>query len=179
MYCTAYSAGDWTMGYKSYNITFPSNTKAEIVYAWGDWVRLSNGLTPGWSVRAKIDTSVRSDIGVINSSPISASASAYCIRHGYSYQIVLPITDPNQSDDLRCRWSSLYPTDECDGICDYIVTISNLTFSKSSAGYQCVINFNSALAAASSSGGEILKSIISFIKTFNKCLSLLCSRYNV
>jgi hypothetical protein len=114
-----------------------------------------------------------------DSSPISASLSAYCIRYGYSYQIVLPITDPNQSDDLRCRWSSLCPTDECDGICDYIVTISNLTFSKSSAGYPCVINFNSALAAASSSGGEILKSIISFIKTFNKCLSLLCSRYNV
>jgi hypothetical protein len=130
MYCTAYSAGDWTIGYKSYDITFPSNIKAEIVYASGNWVQLSNGQTPAWSVRAKIDTSVRSDNGVINSSPISASASAYCIRYGYSYSIVLPITDPNQSDDLRCRWSSQYPTVECDGICDYIVSISNLTFSK-------------------------------------------------
>ena len=64
MYCTTYSAGDSTMGYKSYNITFPSNTKEEIVYA--NWVQLSNGQTRWWSVLAKIDTSLRSDIGVIN-----------------------------------------------------------------------------------------------------------------
>jgi hypothetical protein len=154
MYCTAFSTtDDWSMGYRSYNVIFPITSNAEIYYQNTAWVTLQTGGTGTWSVRAKINTEVRSDIGKINSSPLTSSAPSYCIRHGYRYQIVLPIADPNPTDDLRCRWSSKTPTDECGSICGVLNSIANLTYSKSSAGYQCMLTFNAALATSSSAGG--------------------------
>jgi hypothetical protein len=155
MYCTAFSsADDWSLGYKSYNVTFLANTNAEIYFTSSAWVTLQLGAASGtWMVRAIINTEVRSDIGKINSSPLTSSAPSYCIRYGYSYSIVLPIADPNPTDDLRCRWATAATTDECGSICGYLSQLSNLTYSKSSAGYQCVLTLNAALATASTTGG--------------------------
>ena len=154
MYCTAFSdptIDNWSMGYKSYQITFPISSNVQIMFTSSAWVTLVAG-GGTWMVRAKINTQVRSDIGVINSSPITTSAPSYCIRQGYSYQIILPIADANQGDDLRCRWSLATPNDECGGICGTIISISNLTFSKSAAGYQCLLTFNAALVSTTSAG---------------------------
>jgi len=154
MYCTAFSSiDDWSLGYKSYNVIFPITSDAEIFYTNSAWVGLQTGGSGTWTVRAKLNTEVRSDIGKINSSPLTSSAPSYCIRYGYSYSIVLPIADPNPTDDLRCRWSSITPTDECGSICGVLNSIANLTYSKSSAGYQCMLTFNAALATSSSAGG--------------------------
>ena len=150
MYCTAFSPtsiDNWSLGYKSYNVTFPITTDAEIYFYSSAWVGLNLGAASGdWMVRAKINTQVRPDNGVINSSPLTSSAPSYCIRLGYSYEIILPIADPNQFDDLRCRWASATTTDECGGICQVLTTIATVTYSKSSAGYQCVLSFNAASA---------------------------------
>ena len=151
MYCTAFSPtniDNWSLGYKSYNVTFPitPDTK-EIYFSSAAWIGLNLGAASGvWMVRAKINTQVRPDIGVINSSPLTSSAPSYCIRKGYSYEVILPIADPNQFDDLRCRWASGTPTDECGSICKVLTTIATVTYSKSSAGYQCVLSFNAASA---------------------------------
>lgn len=154
MYCTAFSdplIDDWSMGYKSYLITIPVSSDVEIYFSSSAWVGLYAG-GGTWMVRAKMNTLVRSDIGKINSSPITTSAPSYCIRQGYSYQIILPIADANQGDDLRCRWSSATPTDECGGVCGTIISVSNLTYSKSAAGYQCLLTFNAALVPTASAG---------------------------
>ena len=154
MYCTAYSGpllDNWSMGQKSYPIIIPVSSDVEIYFTSSSWVTLVVG-GGTWMVRAKINTLVRSDIGQINSSPITTSAPSYCIRQGYIYQIILPMADANQGDDLRCRWSLATPTDECGGICGSINTISNLTYSKSSAGYQCLLTFNAALISTTDSG---------------------------
>ena len=38
MYCTAFSSiDDWSLGYKSYNVTFPSNVLAEIYFYGTNW----------------------------------------------------------------------------------------------------------------------------------------------
>ena len=99
-------------------------------------------------VKAKLNFQVRSDNGIINTSPVLSSYPTYCVRQGYIYTIIIPIIDVN-GDDLRCRWATNTTTggNECGGICGIIQSLSTLTYSTNSAGTQCFLNFRGDLAS--------------------------------
>ena len=112
------------------------------------WIDLIPVVGAFWMVKAKVNLQVRQDNGLINTSPILSSYPSYCVRQGYIYTIIIPIFDVN-GDDIRCRWSTNSTTngDECAGICGIITSMSNLTYTKNSAGTQCKITFRGDLAS--------------------------------
>ena len=152
MYCTGYSpitAENWSFGLRTQLLTFYLNSSSVDIYFPGNaWIDLVDVKNSSWMVKAKLNLQVRSDNGLINTSPVISSYPSYCIRQGYTYTIVIPMIDVN-GDDVRCRWStnSTVSGDECGGICGIIKSLSTLSYSKSLSGYQCLLTFRGDLAS--------------------------------
>lgn len=149
MYCTAYSPAsyqDWSFGYRTQNLTiYPVTTNIQLYFGGSYWQDLVPIVNANWTVKARINLQPRSDNGLINTSPVTTSYPSYCIRQGFNYTIVIPMADAN-NDDLRCRWADTTINDECGGICGIIKSISTLTYTKGSAGYQCQLQFRGDIA---------------------------------
>lgn len=119
--CTAYSPSyqeDWMYGSYSTLFNVPSTPSYEISFAnaaWIDLVTYGVGASPNktWELRLKLDTTVRSDTGKVNSSPITQMFPLVYIRVGMRYPLVIPVYD-SDNDVIRCRWSFLNQS-ECAG----------------------------------------------------------------
>ena len=68
------------------------------------WISLSRGGS-GWLVSTTANFTKRSDIGRINSSPISRSAAYVRFQEGCPHSLRIPVEDPD-GDVVRCRHST-------------------------------------------------------------------------
>ena len=122
--CTAFSPPtqeDWMYGTASslfivpmsanYQISFADLAWTNLINQWG--VYTSNPLQQNWELRLKLDTTNRTDIKTINTSPITQMFPLVYLRVGIQYPLVIPVFDYNM-DIVRCRWSS-WNKSECGG----------------------------------------------------------------
>jgi hypothetical protein len=119
--CTSYSVIDnWSLGQNLFNYTLPKNKTIEISFKGNFWIELvsleTNRHNAYWELRAKYNTSLRSDTYRMNSSPITLIPPVIKIQRGKIHDIKIPTADLD--DDLvKCRWSKF---NECASICSYI-----------------------------------------------------------
>jgi hypothetical protein len=93
---------------RSVNITFPLGTYFWISYKGASWRGLKNFVNnsdPMWDITSLIDLQMRPD-GFINTPPVAYVASPQYVIVNVTTTIVIPVSDVNTNDDLRCRWSS-------------------------------------------------------------------------
>ncbi|XP_066288985.1 integrin beta-like protein C isoform X2 [Branchiostoma lanceolatum] len=115
-YCTDFSVDEnWATGGNTFSYTFNDNSIREVHYGpvccWGT-VNLHG--TGEWYARTLVDLSPRSDTGLPNSSPITASAPVIKITQECDAVIRFPVEDPD-GDAVRCRWG--IGADECGDVC--------------------------------------------------------------
>ena len=119
--CTSYSVTDnWSLGQNLFNYTLPKNKTIEISFKGNFWIELvslkTNRHNAYWELRAKYNTSLRSDTYRMNSSPITLIPPVIKIQRGKIHDIKIPTADLD--DDLvKCRWSKF---NECASVCSYI-----------------------------------------------------------
>ena len=121
--CTAFSPAsqeDWMYGSASSLFNVPITTNYSVSFANFAWINLqqwghfiSNPFNQDWELRLKLDTTNRSDIRTINTSPITTMFPLVYLRVGVQYPLVIPVFDQNM-DVIRCRWSN-YNRSECGG----------------------------------------------------------------
>ncbi|CAC5421327.1 unnamed protein product [Mytilus coruscus] len=85
-------------------------------------------------MRTTANLTIRHDTGKINSSPISAMQPIVRFSHGCDYNLKIPVSD-DDSDVVKCRWSTRTPNDECGGVCE---TLSGSFLDEIS----CVLSYN-------------------------------------
>jgi hypothetical protein len=93
---------------RSVNITFPVGTYFWISYTGSSWRSLKNFVNisdPGWNITSLIDLQIRPD-GIINTPPVAEIASPQYVIVNVRSTIIIPVSDVNINDDVRCRWSS-------------------------------------------------------------------------
>ncbi|CAC5391943.1 unnamed protein product [Mytilus coruscus] len=116
-YCTDYSVDeDWSSGERTVVYTFPVTTSN--IYHFGYKFCLDRFSRRREQVVTENDSklTVRSDTGTINSSPISAMKPITRMKQGCQYSIQIPVQD-DDSDIVKCRWSTKTRYDECGGVC--------------------------------------------------------------
>lgn len=94
---------------RSVNITFPVGTYFWITYKGSSWRTLKNFINvtnPGWYLTSLIDLQIRPD-GIINTPPSVQVASPQYVIVNVTSTIIIPVSDANIDDDVRCRWSLL------------------------------------------------------------------------
>ena len=69
------------------------------------WISLSRYSGGSWLVSAVVNLTRRSDIGRINSSPVSRSPAIVRFQEGCNESLRIPVEDPD-GDVVRCRWAS-------------------------------------------------------------------------
>jgi hypothetical protein len=120
-HCIAFSpfisGSDWSYGRRAFSIEIPQVNYYEASYQSFAWMRLNGGGTEGaMEVRIRLDSRVRQDTGVINTTPITTMPPIIKFRSGIKVTIPLTWADMDQSDDVRCRWADL-TLGECGGVC--------------------------------------------------------------
>ena len=95
---------------RSTNITLAAGSHFYLSYRGSAWVALNNPPTSGlyWSILCYIDLRMRPD-GIINTPPISSVVSPQYAIVNRTTQIQIPVSDVNDNDDIRCRWSVYTP----------------------------------------------------------------------
>lgn len=123
LYCTDYSvAKDVSSGEIYYTYTFPLNVNLSIGYRSGNWFAdLSVGANGWWSIINRINTFLRPD-GLINNSPLAITLPVIYKPINIQHVHVVQVSDLD-SDILKCRWSTLSPSnfngyDECYDVCN-------------------------------------------------------------
>lgn len=111
-----------------------------------------------WSLAATIDLRRRPD-GIINTPPVASVISPQYAIVNQETQIIIPVSDANSGDEVRCRWavytapltrrkrskvarSADEPIDECGGICYPGSMPAGTTLSSSN----CTISFKGTVA---------------------------------
>lgn len=101
--CTAFSAAeDWTMGERIFQYYVPITADYQASFTGSAWINLNLGGGGAWEVRTKLDTRIRPDTGMVNSSPVTTMAPMVRTSRGYKYQISIPWADADD-DDVNCR----------------------------------------------------------------------------
>jgi hypothetical protein len=120
--CTDFN-NDTTLDYSSgerVNITtLPLNRSLTIGFDGYAWMPLAIGGGSYWQITGKIDLTVRPD-GIINTSPVTSTLPVILRTTFVRYVHVIPMSDANRDDTLRCRWSSMSGAtgyDECASVC--------------------------------------------------------------
>ena len=67
-----------------------------------------------WIVPTTVNLNPRPDSGLINSSPVSASAPIHYLIQGCPYSLPIHVDDPD-GDEVRCRFGA--NPSECGDIC--------------------------------------------------------------
>ena len=95
---------------RSTNITLAAGSHFYLAYRGSAWVALNNPATSGlyWSILCFIDLRMRPD-GIINTPPVSTVVSPQYAIVNRTTQIQVPVSDANEGDDIRCRWSVYTP----------------------------------------------------------------------
>jgi hypothetical protein len=90
------------------NITLPLDTYFWLSYSGGAWRTLQNivGNKSDWNISALINLQVRPD-GIINTPPVAQINSPQYVIVNRTSTIIIPVSDVNTNDDVRCRWSLL------------------------------------------------------------------------
>lgn len=73
-------------------------------------------LTGHWNISSTFSMLPRNDTGVINSTPRAITVPVIRVQEGCSYNLTIPVTDPD-NDIIKCRWAI---GSECEAICDGI-----------------------------------------------------------
>ncbi|CAF1642333.1 unnamed protein product, partial [Adineta ricciae] len=106
---------------RSINVSLDIGAYFSIAFQAPGWRPLENsmGSPPDWSIVCGIDLRRRPD-GIINTPPQSNVASPQYVIVNTTKEIQIHVSDINQSDDVRCRWSqknNSLGTDECADVC--------------------------------------------------------------
>ena len=93
---------------RSVNITLNASAHFSIAYQDAAWRALNSPPVSGldWSILCSIDLRKRSD-GITNTPPVSSIVSPQYAIVNQPTQIKIPVSDANQGDDVRCRWSTV------------------------------------------------------------------------
>jgi len=93
---------------RAVNITLPLDTYFWLSYTGSSWRTLKNviGNTSDWDIVSLINLQVRPD-GIINTPPVAQINSPQYVIVNQTSTIIIPVSDVNTNDDVRCRWSEL------------------------------------------------------------------------
>jgi hypothetical protein len=95
---------------RSVNITLSSGAHFYLAYVGSAWRPLNYPAASGleWSIVSYIDLRLRPD-GFINTPPVASITSPQYVIVNTTTQIEIPVSDVNEGDDVRCRWSTYTP----------------------------------------------------------------------
>jgi hypothetical protein len=95
---------------RSKNITLFADAHFYLAYVGSAWRALNYPTQSGleWSIVSFIDLRMRPD-GFINTPPVANIVSPQYVTVNKTAQIVIPVSDVNTDDDVRCRWSVYTP----------------------------------------------------------------------
>jgi hypothetical protein len=95
---------------RSKNITINATAHFYLAYLGSAWRALNYPTESGleWSIVCLIDLRMRPD-GFINTPPVASIVSPQYAIVNRTTQIVIPVSDVNAGDDVRCRWSVYIP----------------------------------------------------------------------
>lgn len=95
---------------RAVNITLNADAHFYASYIGTAWRALSNPVHVGleWSILFFIDIRKRPD-GLINTPPVVQVISPQFVIVNRTAQILIPVSDTNRGDDIRCRWSTYTP----------------------------------------------------------------------
>ncbi|XP_076071097.1 adhesion G protein-coupled receptor B1-like [Mytilus galloprovincialis] len=120
-FCTDYSIDeDYTIGERT--VYIPSNETYDKILLFGYedccWIDLvESGSSKAIFMLTEADLTIRSDTGMINTSPISAMQPVVRVKQGCSYSIHIQVDDED-GDMVKCRWANDDIVDECGGVCN-------------------------------------------------------------
>jgi len=91
---------------RSVNITFPIDTYFWICFQNASWRTLESIVNGNynWDIVSLINLQVRPD-GIINTPPVALINSPQYVIVNQTSTIIIPVSDVNTGDDVRCRWS--------------------------------------------------------------------------
>jgi hypothetical protein len=95
---------------RSKNITLAAEAHFYLAYVGSAWRALNYPTQSNleWSIVSFIDLRMRPD-GFINTPPVASIVSPQYVTVNKTAQIVIPVSDVNADDDVRCRWSVYTP----------------------------------------------------------------------
>ncbi|CAG2198543.1 unnamed protein product [Mytilus edulis] len=111
-FCTDYSIDeDYTIGERT--VYIPSNETYDKILLFGYedccWIDLvESGSSKAIFMLTEADLTIRSDTGMINTSPISAMQPVVRVKQ----------VDDEDGDMVKCRWANDDIVDECGGVCN-------------------------------------------------------------
>jgi hypothetical protein len=121
--CTDFSvATDYSLGEKYTTYTLTLGQKFIIAYTDTAWLNLALKGGGTWMVTGQINLAVRPD-GIINTSPVTSTLPVIYRQVNVQHIHVIPMSDADSTDTLRCRWSTNNSTvnyntyDECGSVC--------------------------------------------------------------
>ncbi|CAF4553475.1 unnamed protein product, partial [Rotaria sp. Silwood2] len=121
--CTDYSTlTDCSSGEVYNTLSLPLGGTFIVGFYGGNWLALAIGGNGAWQVTGKIDLTVRSD-GLINTSPVTTTLPVIYRTVGVQHVQIIPMSDADSTDTLRCRWSTdntpsnANGYDECASVC--------------------------------------------------------------
>ncbi|CAG2216478.1 unnamed protein product [Mytilus edulis] len=119
--CTAaVKKEDWNKERRVFNIIL---RKKDLLYYTGAmWMTLALPFSQtgnsdgGWNIQTIVNLGKRSDTGLPNASPVTASKPLYELQFQCKHEIQIPMVDPD-GDKVRCRWAV---NEECHSICNAV-----------------------------------------------------------
>jgi hypothetical protein len=95
---------------RSVNITLTAGAHFYLAYVGSAWRGLDSPAVSGlqWSITCYIDLRMRPD-GIINTPPVANVVSPQYAVVNRTTEITIPVSDVNDGDDVRCRWSTYTP----------------------------------------------------------------------
>lgn len=118
--CTAaVKREDWEQGENSFQYTFTQKGPFIISYTGAMWMSLAlpYSQTGGeWNLQTIVNLGKRSDTGLPNASPVTASKPLYELQFQCKHELQIPMVDPD-GDKVRCRWAV---NEECQSICNTV-----------------------------------------------------------
>jgi hypothetical protein len=95
---------------RSVNITLTAGAHFYLAYVGSAWRALDSPSVGGlqWSITCYIDLRMRPD-GIINTPPVANVVSPQYAVVNQTTEITIPVSDVNDGDDVRCRWSTYTP----------------------------------------------------------------------
>ncbi|KAJ8025092.1 Integrin beta-like protein A [Holothuria leucospilota] len=102
---------NWSTGINSGQFQ-PTIPVFDIWFSGCCWISLRNGGS-SWDLGALVNLTVRSDTGLINSSPTTTTMPIVRFQRECNNTIQIPVSDPD-GDYVRCFWASR----RCGGICN-------------------------------------------------------------
>ncbi|CAH1781459.1 unnamed protein product [Owenia fusiformis] len=124
--CTDYDPlNNWSSGIKTSRVTLYEGETYRASYRALAWrTSLAVGGGQSYELSLFLNTSVRTDIGRINTSPITMMFPTVKYLSPCDHTIRIPVADAD-GDVVRCRLASASKQDYCGGICDGFRDIEN------------------------------------------------------